>query len=270
MTPGTTATNRPEAGRLEEHVKILTILKQVPDAEARIRAAGGGVDLDGVTFVIDGMDEYGVEQAIRMREAGHDVEIVAAALGPARFEEAIRTALALGADRAVHVETDAVLDPITQAAVLAEVVRQEGAELVFLGGKQADWDSAALGPALAETLGWPHADWVTALAVQGGALQVTHDTDDGSETLALPLPAVVTTQQGLNEPRYPTLPNIMKAKRKELAKRGLSEFGSPSARTAIAAQEIQTRERRGHLLDGDPVEAARQLARLLHDEAKVL
>ncbi len=251
-------------------MKILSILKQVPDAEARIRASGGGVDLGGVTFVIDGMDEYGVEQAIRMREAGHEVEIVAAALGPARFEEAIRTALALGADRAVHVETDAGLDPITQAGVLATVVREEGADLVFVGGKQADWDSAALGPALAEALGWPHADWTTAIEVKDGALVVTHDTDDGNETMELPLPAVVTTQQGLNEPRYPTLPNIMKAKRKELAKRALSEFGDPAARTAITAQEIQTRDRVGRVLDGDPAEAAREVARLLHEEAKVL
>ena len=251
-------------------MKILTILKQVPDAEARIRAGAGGVDLDGVTFVIDGMDEYGVEQAIRMREAGHDIEIVAAALGPARFEEAIRTALALGADRAVHVETDAALDPITQASVLATLVREEGAELVFVGGKQADWDSSALGPALAEALGWPHADWTTALELKDGAIEVVHDTDDGNERLDLPLPAVVTTQQGLNEPRYPTLPNIMKAKRKELAKRGLSEFGDPAARTAITAQEIQTRERRGRVLDGDAADAAREVARLLHEEAKVL
>lgn len=251
-------------------MKILSILKQVPDAEARIRASGGGVDLGGVTFVIDGMDEYGVEQAIRMREAGHEVEIVAAALGPARFEEAIRTALALGADRAVHVETDADLDPITQAGVLATVVREEGADLVFVGGKQADWDSAALGPALAEALGWPHADWTTAIEVKDGALVVTHDTDDGNETMELPLPAVVTTQQGLNEPRYPTLPNIMKAKRKELAKRALSEFGDPAARTAITAQEIQTHDRVGRVLDGDPAEAAREVARLLHEEAKVL
>ncbi|MFO7544254.1 MAG: electron transfer flavoprotein subunit beta/FixA family protein [Trueperaceae bacterium] len=251
-------------------MKILSILKQVPDAEARIRAGAGGVDLDGVTFVIDGMDEYGVEQAIRMREAGHDVEIVAAALGPARFEEAIRTALALGADRAVHVETDTALDPVTQAGVLAALVREEGAELVFVGGKQADWDSSALGPALAEALGWPHADWTTALEVKDGAIEVVHDTDDGSEKLELPLPVVVTTQQGLNEPRYPTLPNIMKAKRKELAKRDLSEFGDPAARTAIAAQEIQTRERRGQVLDGDPADAAREVARLLHEEAKVL
>lgn len=251
-------------------MKAVTIIKQVPDAEARIRAAGGGVNLDGVTFVIDGMDEYGVEEAIRLREGGLDLEIVAVALGPSRFEDALRTALALGADRAVHIETDAVLDPITQAHALAKFVAAEGADMVFVGGKQADWDSAALGPALAEVLGWPHSDWTTALAIGGGQATVTHDTDDGHEELTLPLPAVFTTQQGLNEPRYPTLPNIMKAKRKELAKKDLSEYGGGGALTEVVAQEIQTRDRLGKVVAGDPVTAAKELVRLLRDEAKVL
>lgn len=251
-------------------MKIVTILKQVPDAEARIRVAAGGVDLQGVTFVIDGMDEYGVEQALRIREGGEDAEIVALALGPKRFEEAIRTALAMGVDRAVHVETDAVLDPIAQADALASVVREEEADLVFVGGKEADWDSSALGPAVAEALGWPHSDWTTSLEIDDGAIDVRHDTDQGSETLRVPLPAVVTTQQGLNEPRYPTLPNIMKAKRKELAKRSLDDVGAPSARIEVVEEEIQTRARRNEILGGEAADAARELVRKLRDEAKVL
>lgn len=251
-------------------MKIITIIKQVPDAEARIRTSSSGIDLDGVTFVIDGMDEYGVEQSLRMREGGLDAEIIALALGPTRFEEAIRTALAMGVDRAIHFETDDALDPIAQAAVLAKIIQDEGAELVFVGGKEADWDSAALGPAVAEALGWAHSDWTTALELSGTTLTVTHDADDGSETLTLPLPAVITTQQGLNEPRYPTLPNIMKAKRKELKKLTLDDAGGARAKTQIIAQEIQTRERRNKVLEGDPEEAARELARLLHEEAKVI
>lgn len=252
-------------------MKILTILKQVPDAEARVRTQDGAVDLDGVTFVIDGMDEYGVEEALRIREGGTQVEeVVAVALGPQRFEEALRTALAMGADRAVHVETGAGLDPVAQAQVLSAVAREEQADLILLGGKQADWDSAALGASVAEALGWPLSDWTTELAVDDGTLRTRHDTDEGSEALELPLPAVVTTQQGLNEPRYPTLPNIMKAKRKELAKRGLEEFGAPAGKTVTVKQEIQNRERLGKLVDGEPAEAARELARLLADEAKVL
>ncbi|UCH25013.1 MAG: electron transfer flavoprotein subunit beta/FixA family protein [Trueperaceae bacterium] len=251
-------------------MKIITIIKQVPDAEARLHPAEEGIDLDGVTFVIDGMDEYGVEEALRLREQGFDAEIIAVALGPQRYEEAIRTALALGADRAIHIETDTVLDPITQAKVLSNLVSEEEAELVFVGGKQADWDSAALGPALAEALGWPHSDWTTKLDIGAGTLTVTHDTDEGQEDLSLPLPAVITTQQGLNEPRYPTLPNIMKAKRKELKKLPLDQWGGVQAKTAVVGEAIQVRERLNRVIEGDPVEAARELVRLLREEAKVL
>ena len=251
-------------------MNILTLVKQVPDPEARIRAVDGAVDLTGVGFAIDGMDEYGVEEALRLREAGHDVTIVALALGPTRFEDELRTALALGADSAIHVETDERLDPIAQAAVLAAVARDAAADLVFVGGMEADWDSSALGPALAEALGWPHSDWTTRLDIEGGNVRVTHDADDGAETLSLPLPAVITTQQGLNEPRYPTLPNIMKAKRKTLKKLGLAELGGATARTRVLNEEVQIRERRNRILDGAADEVARQLARLLRDEAKVV
>lgn len=251
-------------------MKVLTVVRQVPDAEARVRADGGRVDLSGVTFVMDGMDEYGVEEALRIREGGVDAEVVAVALGPERYQEALRTALAMGADRAVLVEAAQAPDPISQARVLAQLVREEGADLVLLGGKQADWDSAALGPALAEALGWPHSDWTTQLEVRGEELAVTHDSDEGNERLTLPLPAVVTTQQGLNEPRYPTLPNIMKAKRKELRVVTLDDLGGAQPLTTVLEQKIMTRERRNEILGGDPREAARELVRRLREEAKVL
>ena len=251
-------------------MKIVSIIKQVPDAEARIRSAEGGISLEGVTFVIDGMDEYGVEGALRVKESGEDAEIVVLALGPKRFEEAIRTALAMGADRAIHIETDDALDPIAQAKVLAKVIAEEDADVVFIGGQEADWDSSALGPAVAEALGWAHSDWTTKLELQNGQAHTTHDSDEGSEELTLPLPAVITTQQGLNEPRYPTLPNIMKAKRKELRKLSLDEVGSAQPKTTVIKEEIQVHERRQHMLEGDAAEAARELARLLREEEKVL
>lgn len=249
-------------------MKVLCIIKQVPDAEARIKASSNGIDLDGATFVIDGMDEYGVEQAIRMKEGGQVTEIVALALGPKRFEEAIRTALAMGADRAIHIETDDVLDPIAQAKTLAGIVKNEVAKLVFVGGKEADWDSAALGAALAEGLGWPHSDWTTKLEISGDTATVTHDSDEGYETLTVPLPVVITTQQGLNEPRYPTLPNIMKAKKKEIKKISLAEFGGAVAKTSRQDQSLLTKERLNKLLQGE--DAAKQLVKLLHEEAKVI
>ena len=251
-------------------MKIVTILKQVPDAEARLRPSADGVNLSGVTFVIDGMDEYGVEQALRLREGGLDAEIVALALGPERFEEAIRTALAMGVDSAIHIETDERLDPISQARVLAKVIAQEEADLVFVGGKQADWDSSALGPAVAEVLGWPHSDWTTGMELGEGRVSVVHDADEGSERLEMPLPALVTTQQGLNEPRYPTLPNIMKAKRKELRKTTLEETGGAEPLTELLEESLESRQRRNVMLDGDAQEAARELVRRLRDEAKVL
>lgn len=247
-------------------MKIIAIIKQVPDAEARLRVVDGRVDLAGATLIIDGMDEYGVEEALRLREGGHQAEIIALALGPRRCEEALRAALALGADRGVHLETDQELDPIAQAEALAQVIAEEQAELVLVGGKQADWDSSALGPAVAEALGWPHSDWTTRLELSESAASVIHDSDEGSEALTILLPAVITTQQGLNEPRYPTLPNIMKAKRKELKRLSLTA----QAKTVILKQEMPSRARLNKLLPGDPVEVARELARLLHEEAKVI
>lgn len=251
-------------------MKIATVIRQVPDAEARVRAAGGTVDLQGVQFILDGMDEYGVEEALKLREAGADAEVIVFALGPARTEEALRTALAMGADRAVLVETDGQHDLLAQARVLAGLLKEEQVDLLLLGGKQADWDSAGLGAALAELLGWPLSDWTTSLTLQDGGIVTRHDTDDGSEQLELPLPAVVTTQQGLNEPRYPTLPNIMKARKKELKTISLQEAGEVASLTRTVNQAIETRERRNVILEGDAGSAARELVKLLRTEAKVL
>ena len=253
-------------------MKIATIVRQVPDAEARVRAAGGKVDLDGAAFILDGMDEYGTEEALRLREGGLDAEVIVFAVGPARTEEAVRTALAMGADRAVFVETgaDGNLDVLAQAALLAGLLKQEGVELAFVGGKQADWDSAALCAALAAELDWPLSDWTTQLNLNGRELTTRHDTDDGSEQLTMQLPAIVTTQQGLNEPRYPTLPNIMKARRKELKTLSPAEAGAGASRTVRLSEEIETRARRGEIISGDAATAARELVRRLREEAKVL
>lgn len=251
-------------------MKIASIVRQVPDAEARVRASGGKVDLDGVQFILDGMDEYGIEEALRLREGGADAEVIVYAVGPSRTEEAVRTALAMGGDRAVFVETDEPLDVIAEARVLAGLLREDGIDLALVGGKQADWDSAGLGAALAEVLGWPLSDWTTSLSLDGQSITTRHDTDDGSEQLTMPLPAVVTTQQGLNEPRYPTLPNIMKARRKELKVLSLADVGSPVSQTGISNQEIETRARRNVIIEGDAATAARELVRRLREEAKVL
>ena len=174
----------------------------------------------------------------------------------------------MGADRAILVECpDATLDVIATSAVIAQLARTESADLIFCGGQQADWDSHALGAAIAERLQWPQATWTSALTLTGEAMTGTHDIDDGSETFSVTLPAVITTQQGLNEPRYPTLPNIMKAKKKELRRDPLATFNvTPKLKTLSA--EIQIKERRRHILDGkDAPAAAAQLVDLLRNEA---
>ena len=247
-------------------MKILCLIRQVPDAEARVKAKDGKVDLEGATMALDGMDEYGVEQALRIGG-----EAVGVAVGPAGFETAIRRALAMGLARAIHVETDAYLDVVSQARVIARIVQDESPDIVFCGGQHADTDSQALGAAVAEVLGWPQITWTTALELDGNNAKAMHDVDDGKETVSVTLPAVVTTQQGLNEPRYPTLPNIMKAKSKPLEKKSLADYGVGASKVSVVSQEIQERARLGKLIDGkDAVAAAEQLVRLLHDEAKVI
>jgi electron transfer flavoprotein beta subunit len=251
-------------------MKILTLVRQVLDAEESVKLRGGAVDLDNSKLVMDTMDEYGVEEALRLRETGVDVEIIAVAVGPARAEEALRTALALGADRAVLVEAEPGLDAIALSSVVAQVAKAEGAELIFCGGQQADWDSQALGAAVAERLDWPQATWTSQLELAGATLKGKHDADEGSEMFEVSLPAVVTTQQGLNEPRYPTLPNIMKSKRKELKRQMLAEFGV-TPKLKVLSAEIQVKERLGKVVDGkDPAVAAAQLVHFLREEVKVI
>jgi electron transfer flavoprotein beta subunit len=251
-------------------MRILTVIRQVPDAEESIRIKDAVVDLGSSKLVLDTMDEYGVEEALRLREAGADAEILVLAVGPARTEEAIRAALAMGADRGVHVVTEDALDPIALSLVVAQVAKVNQIDLILCGGQEADWDSQALGAATAERLGWPQAAWTSALKLKDRMLLGRHDVDEGSETFELELPAVVTTQQGLNEPRYPTLPNIMKSRKKEVRVETLDSYSvKASVRTTNAV--IQVKERKKKILDGkDPVAAASQLVSLLRHEAGVI
>jgi electron transfer flavoprotein beta subunit len=251
-------------------MRILTLVRQVLDAEESVRVKDGAVDLEGRKLVIDTMDEYGLEQALRIREATAETEVVAVAIGPAKVQDVLRTALAMGADRAIHIETDVKLDVIAVSKVMATLATEEQADLLLCGGQQADWDSHALGAATAERLQWPQATWTNALEVKDNQLTGKHDVDEGSETFTLPLPAVITTQQGLNEPRYPTLPNIMKAKKKELRKDSLDRFGV-QPRVKVLSESVQVKERLNKMLDAkDLPAAAAQLVNLLRNEARVI
>jgi electron transfer flavoprotein beta subunit len=249
---------------------ILSVIRQVPDAEESIRLKDGKVDLSASKLVIDTMDEYGVEQALRLRDAMPGSEVIVLAIGPERSEQALRTALAMGADRAVLVVAEVYLDVIAVSSVIAQVAGKEQADLILCGGQQADWDSQALGAATAERLGWPQVTWTNALTFENGMLHGKHDVDAGSDAFTLALPAVVSTQQGLNEPRYPTLPNIMKAKKKDLRRESLADFGV-TPKLEVLGAEVQVRARRRTILDGKDVNAAvAQLVDLLRNEARVI
>jgi electron transfer flavoprotein beta subunit len=251
-------------------MRILALIRQVLDAEETVRIRAGDVDLSASKLVVDTMDEYGVEQALRIRESGVDAEVIALAVGPERNQEALRTVLAMGADRAIHVMTDLVLDPIALSQVAAQVAQQEKVDLVFCGGQQADWDSHALGAATAERLQWPQVTWVNALDVDGQTLTGRHDAEDGSEMFSVQLPAVLTTQQGLNEPRYPTVPNIMRAKKKELRVETLEKF-NVKPKVKVLGAEVQVKTRLHKILDGkDAPAAAVELVDLLRNEARVI
>ncbi|BDG19326.1 electron transfer flavoprotein subunit beta [Thermus thermophilus] len=247
-------------------MKFVAVIRQVPDGESKLRIQGDRVDLSGATMILDQMDEYAVEEAIRLKEK-HGGEAVVVGFGPERTEEAIRTALAMGMDRGVHVVYEGFADPVAVAEALVEVLKEEAPTLVLTGGQQADWDSQALGGALAEALGVPVVAWTTALELEGDTAKAKHDLDEGAEWVRVRLPAVFTTQQGLNEPRYPTLPGIMKAKKKEIRK----VQASLTPKVTLISEEIQEKSRLGKILDGkDPVQAAEELVRLLHEEAKVI
>lgn len=250
---------------------IVSIVKQVPAPEARLRLSEGLPDLDGVTLMLDGMDEHGVEEALRIRDGasgrGADVELVALGYGPEGSEHVVHTALAMGFDRGVHLTMDASDDPLSVAPFLANVIREVGARLVFVGGKHADWDSSALGPAVAEALDWPHVDWVNAFRVEGAHFEAVHDIDQGSERVRGALPVLLTAQQTLNEPRYPTLPNIMKARSKPLDVRRAEAAAST---LVVRAHLLLEQNRRRVVLDGDSEVAAQELVRRLREEANVL
>lgn len=251
-------------------MRILCLIRQVLEAQENLRVINNRVELEGRNLVMDTMDEYGVEEALRIRDSGVDAEIIALSVGPARTEEAIRAALAMGADRAIHVVTDDALDAIAVSNVVAQIAQAEKVELILCGGQQADWDSQALGAACAERLQWPQATWTRALQLKGRTLIGLHDADERTESFEIELPAVITTQQDLNEPRYPTLPNIIKSKQKVIRKELLDTFNvAPKLR--ILGIEVQARERLRRILVGkDARSAAAQLVHSLRNEARVI
>ena len=200
-------------------MKILVPVKRVVDYNVRVRvkADGSDVDIADAKMSMNPFDEIAIEEAVRLKEAGVASEVVAVSAGTLRCQDTLRTALALGADRAILIETDARLQPLAVAKLLKAVCEQEQPQLVLCGKQAIDDDASQTGQMLAALLNWPQATFASKLVVEGGQATVSREIDGGTETLAITLPALVTADLRLNEPRYATLPNIMKAKKKPLA-----------------------------------------------------
>ena len=199
-------------------MKVLVPVKRVVDynVKVRVKSDGSGVDIANVKMSMNPFDEIAVEEAMRVKEAGKATEVVAVSCGVTQCQETLRTAMAIGADRAVLVESDADLQPLAVAKLLKALVDKEQPQLVILGKQAIDDDCNQTGQMLAALLGWPQATFASKLVIEDGKAVVTREVDGGLETVSLALPAIVTTDLRLNEPRYVTLPNIMKAKKKPL------------------------------------------------------
>jgi len=208
-------------------MKILVSVKRVIDynVKPRVKADGSGVDLANVKMSMNPFDEISVEEAIRLKEAGKAEEIVAVSIGPAKAQETLRTALAIGADRAILIETDDEVEPLAVAKLLKAVVEQEGPDLVILGKQAIDDDSNQTGQMLAALLGWGQGTFANTVEIGDGTVDVKREIDGGLQTVQLKLPAIITTDLRLNEPRYASLPNIMKAKSKPLDTKTPGDFG---------------------------------------------
>jgi electron transfer flavoprotein beta subunit len=199
-------------------MKLLVCVKRVVDYNVKIRVKpdGSGVELANIKMSMNPFDEIAVEEAVRLKEQGKATEIVAVSIGPQQSAETIRTALAMGADRGILVKTDAAVEPLAVAKILAKVVEQEKPDLIIMGKQAIDDDSNQTGQMLAALLGWPQGTFAFKVNVGEGSIDVTREVDGGLQTVGLKLPAIVTTDLRLNEPRYASLPNIMKAKKKPL------------------------------------------------------
>ncbi len=199
-------------------MKVLVAVKRVVDYNVRIRVKsdGSGVDTDNVKMSMNPFDENAIEEALRMREAGIASEVIAITIGDKKSQETLRTALAMGADRAIHLESADPVEPLGVAKLLAKIVEQESPEVVILGKQAIDDDSNQTGQMLAALLNWPQGSFASKATFDGNSLSLTRETDSGLETLSINLPVVITTDLRLNEPRYPKLPDIMKARKKPI------------------------------------------------------
>jgi len=249
-------------------MKVLVSVKRVVDynVKVRVKADGSGVETANVKMSMNPFDEIAVEEAVRLKEAGVATEIVAVSCGPQACQETLRTALALGADRAILVESDAELQPLAVAKLLKAVCDKEAPGLAILGKQAIDDDSNQTGQMLAALTGWAQATFASKLKIAGGKAEVTREVDGGLDTISIKLPAVVTTDLRLNEPRYVTLPNIMKAKKKPLENLKPDALGVDVAPRLATLKVSEPPKRQA----GIKVPDAKTLVEKLRNEAKVI
>jgi electron transfer flavoprotein beta subunit len=249
-------------------MKILVPVKRVVDFNVKIRVKpdGSGVELANIKMSMNPFDEIAVEEAIRLKEGGKATEIVAVSIGPAQASETIRTALAMGADRGILVKAEGTVEPLAVAKILKAIVEAEKPGLVIMGKQAIDDDSNQTGQMLAALLGWSQGTFASKLALDGDSVTVTREVDGGLQTVKLKAPTIVTTDLRLNEPRYASLPNIMKAKKKPIEEKTPADYGVD---TAPRLQVVKTTEPSGRK-SGAKVASVADLVAKLKDEAGVL
>ncbi len=249
-------------------MKLLVPVKRVVDANVKVRVKpdGSGVDLANVKMAMNPFDEIAVEEAIRLREGGKATEIVCVSIGAAQAAETIRTGLAMGADRGIHVKTEGTVEPLTVAKILKKIVEEEKPGLVILGKQAIDDDCNQTGQMLAALLGWPQGTFASKVVIDGDHVSVTREIDGGLQTVKLKMPAIVTTDLRLNEPRYASLPNIMKAKKKPIAEKTPQDLGVD---VAPRLKVLKTSEPAGRKA-GVKVKTVAELVDKLRNEAGVL
>lgn len=249
-------------------MKVLVPVKRVVDYNVKIRVKSDktGVDLANVKMSMNPFDEISVEEAVRLKEAGIATEVIAVSVGPQQAQETIRTALAMGADRGILVKTDAEVEPLGVAKILKELVAAESPDLVIVGKQAIDDDSNQTGQMLAGLLGWSQATFASEVAIDGGKAKVTREIDGGLQTIEVSMPAIITSDLRLNEPRYASLPNIMKAKKKPIDEKTVEELGVDIAPrlTTLEVTEPPAREA------GIKVETVEELVSKLKNEAGVI
>ncbi|HEY1752948.1 MAG TPA: electron transfer flavoprotein subunit beta/FixA family protein [Caulobacteraceae bacterium] len=249
-------------------MKVLVPVKRVIDSnvKARVKSDHTGVDLANVKMSINPFCEIAVEEAVREKEKGVADEVVAVSIGPAQAQETIRNALAIGADRGVLVQTDADPEPLAVAKLLKAVIEEEKPDLVLMGKQAIDGDNNATGQMLAALLGWPQATFASKVEIEGGKAKVTREVDGGLQTLEVDLPAIVTADLRLNEPRYASLPNIMKAKKKPIDVKEAASLGVDIAPRLTVLKVTEPAKRQA----GVKVESAAELVAKLKNEAGVI